>query len=42
MQSLINQLGADRSDNKLQPTNQPTKADVLYDFRELWQSPRFC
>jgi len=23
-----------------QPTTQPTKCDVLYDFRVLWQSPR--
>ena len=23
-----------------QPTIQPTKCDVLYDFRVLWQSPR--
>ncbi len=22
--------------------NPPTNLDVLYDFRELWQSPRFC
>jgi hypothetical protein len=22
------------------PTTQPTKPDVLYDFRELWQFPR--
>jgi hypothetical protein len=21
---------------------QPTKCDVLYDFRVLWRSPRFC
>ena len=25
-----------------EPTTQPTKADVFHDFRELWQSPRFC
>jgi hypothetical protein len=25
-----------------QPTPQPTQCDVLYDFRELWQSPRFA
>jgi hypothetical protein len=25
-----------------QPTIQPTKSDVLYDFRVLWQSPRAC
>ena len=25
-----------------QPTTQPTMLDVLYDFRELWQSPRCC
>ena len=23
-----------------QPTTQPTKCDALYDFRELWLSPR--
>jgi hypothetical protein len=26
----------------VQPTTQPTKYDVLYDFSELWQSPRLC
>jgi hypothetical protein len=25
-----------------QPTIQPTKCDVLYDFRVFWRSPRFC
>ena len=25
-----------------QPTIQPTTYDVLYDFREFWQSPRSC
>jgi hypothetical protein len=35
-------LGACRAGRILQPTTQPTKCDVLYDFRELWQSPRFC
>jgi len=23
-----------------QPTTQPTKSDILHDFRVLWQSPR--
>jgi hypothetical protein len=26
----------------LQPTLQPTECDVLYDFRNVWQSPRSC
>jgi len=25
-----------------QPTTQPTKTYVLYDFRVVWQSPRSC
>jgi len=25
-----------------QPTTQPTRTSVLYDFRVVWQSPRFC
>ena len=25
-----------------QPTTQPTKCDVLCDFRVVWQSPRSC
>ena len=25
-----------------QPTTQPTKCAVFYDFRVLWQSPRSC
>jgi hypothetical protein len=25
-----------------QPTTQPTKRDVLYDLRGVWQSPRAC
>ena len=25
-----------------QPTLQPTECDVLYNFREVWQSPRSC
>lgn len=25
-----------------QPTTQPTKTYVLYDFRVAWQSPRSC
>jgi hypothetical protein len=25
-----------------QPTTQPAISGILYDFRELWQSPRFC
>ena len=25
-----------------QPTTQPTKCDVLYDLRGVWQSPRVC
>jgi hypothetical protein len=27
---------------RFQSTTQPTKCDVLDDFRVLWQSPRFC
>ena len=25
-----------------QPTTQPIEMYVLYDFRKLWRSPRFC
>ncbi len=25
-----------------QPTTQPTKTCVLYDFRVVWQSPQSC
>ena len=38
----IQEFGIKNYEQPCQPTTQPTKCDVLYDLRGVWQSPHVC